>query len=84
MGDKPASIIAKLKKKSREESIPLQQILNLFCQEEFIRRLSKSRYKKNLILKGGFLLYLISGYTARPTIDTDYLLKNYSNDLYAI
>ena len=46
--------------------------------------MSKSRYKNNLILKGGFLLYSISGFTTRPTVDADYLLKNYSNDLEAI
>ena len=58
--------------------------MNLFCQEEFIRRLSKSNFKENLILKGGLLLYSISEFTTRPTIDADYLLKNYSNDIYAI
>lgn len=58
MGDKAASILAKLKNRSKKQGIPLQQLLNLFCQEEFIRRLSKSRYKNNLILKGGFLLYI--------------------------
>ncbi|WP_132995353.1 nucleotidyl transferase AbiEii/AbiGii toxin family protein [Sporanaerobacter acetigenes] len=46
-----------------------------------MRRLSESKYKENLILKGGFLLYSISGFTTRPTVDADYLLKNYSNDL---
>lgn len=75
------SVLAKLKNKSKEQGIPLQQLLNLFCQEEFIRRLSKSKYRENLILKGGYLLYTISGFTTRPTIDADYLLKNYSNDI---
>lgn len=84
MGDIAASILAKLKNRSKKQGISLQQLLNLFCQEEFIRRLSKSRYKNNLILKGGFLLYSISGFTTRPTVDADYLLKNYSNDLEAI
>ena len=59
----------------------MQQLLNLFCQEEFIRRLSISNYKDKLILKGGYLLYSISGFTTRPTVDADYLLKNYPNDL---
>ena len=74
------SILARLKNESKKKGISLQQLLNLFCQEEFIRRLSKSEYKNNLILKGGFLLYSISEFTTRPTIDADYLLKNYSND----
>ncbi|WP_352418884.1 nucleotidyl transferase AbiEii/AbiGii toxin family protein [Proteiniborus sp.] len=84
MADMAASILAKLKNKAKGEGIPLQQLLNLFCQEEFIRRLSESKYKENLILKGGFLLYSISGFTTRPTVDADYLLKNYSNDLDTI
>lgn len=79
-----ASVLARLKNKAKAQVIPLQQLLNLFCQEEFIRRLSESDYRENLILKGGYLLYSISGFTTRPTMDADYLLKNYSNDLDAI
>ncbi|MDY0234757.1 MAG: nucleotidyl transferase AbiEii/AbiGii toxin family protein [Gudongella sp.] len=79
-----ASVLEKLKNKSKKENIPLQQLLNLFCQEEFIRRLSKSPHNKNLILKGGFLLYAISNFTTRATIDADYLLRNYSNDMQSI
>ena len=84
MGNIEASVIARLKNKSKEQGIPLQQLLNLFCQEEFIRRLSKSDYKEKVILKGGFLLYSISGFAARPTVDADYLLRNYPNDMDAV
>lgn len=62
------------------EGMAFQQLLNLFFQEEFIRRLSKSKYREQLILKGGFLLYAISDFKTRPTIDADYLLKNCSNE----
>jgi predicted nucleotidyltransferase component of viral defense system len=79
-----ASVLARLKNKSKEQGIQLQQLLNLFCQEELIRRLAKSNYKEKLILKGGFLLYSISGFTTRPTVDADYLLKSYPNNLEAI
>lgn len=65
MGNIGESVLARLKNKSKEQSIPLQQLLNLFCQEEFLRRLSVSNYKENLILKGGFLLYSISGIIGR-------------------
>lgn len=34
-----------------------------------IRRLLKSNYKDNLILKGGFLLYSISKFITKPTIE---------------
>lgn len=59
MVDMAVSVLAKLKNKVRRQGVPLQQLLNLFCQEEFIRRLSESYYKDNLILKGGFLLFLL-------------------------
>jgi len=36
------SVLGRLKKESKEKGISLQHLLNLFCQEEFIRRLSKS------------------------------------------
>ncbi|WP_312700215.1 nucleotidyl transferase AbiEii/AbiGii toxin family protein [Sedimentibacter sp.] len=84
MSDSAASLLARLKNKSKEIGIPLQQLINLFCQEEFLRRLSKSDYKDNLILKGGFLIYTISNFASRATIDADYLLKNYSNDIETI
>ena len=84
MADVAASTLAKLKKKAKELDVQLQQLLNLFCQEELIRRLSHSMYRDNLILKGGFLLYTISEFKTRPTVDADYLLKNHSNDLTSI
>lgn len=84
MPDVAVSVLAKLRKKAVEQGIQLQQLLNLFCQEEFIRRLTLSRYREKLILKGGFLLYLISEFTTRPTMDADYLLKSYPNDFHSI
>jgi len=84
MPDIVASVLAKLRKKAVGQGIQFQQLLNLFCQEEFIRRLTLSKYREKLILKGGFLLYLISEFTTRPTKDADYLLKDYSNDFHSI
>ena len=84
MANTDASVLARLKNKSKETGIPLQQLLNLFCQEEFMRRLSVSVLKDKVILKGGYLLYSISGFAARPTVDADYLLKDYPNDMDAV
>lgn len=79
-----ASILARLKNKAKAEGIAFQQLLNLFFQEEFIRRLAQSHYRERLILKGGFLLYSISDFTTRPTVVADYLLKNHSNELGSV
>ncbi len=51
-----ASILARLKNKAKTEGISFQQLLNLFFQEEFIRRLAQSDYRERLILKGDQLL----------------------------
>jgi hypothetical protein len=57
MADRPAhtdlgaSLLAKLKNKAKAANINYQQILRLFFQEEFLRRLSKSEYANNFVLK---------------------------------
>jgi len=81
IADVGASVIARLKTRAQKDGLQLQLLLNLFCQEEFLRRIQKSKYSDNLILKGGFLLYCISEFGGRPTMDADYSLKNHSNDM---
>ena len=51
-----AFILARLKNKAKTEGISFQQLLNLFFQEEFIRRLAQSDYRERLNLKGDQLL----------------------------
>ena len=49
MADKAASILAKLKNKAKASGISYQQCLQLFVQEEFLRKLSKSGYDNFLV-----------------------------------
>lgn len=44
------------KNKAKESNRSYQLCLQLFCQEKFLRRLGKSKYAKNLILKGGLFI----------------------------
>jgi len=39
-----ASVLTRLKNQSKEEGIPFQMVLQLFAQEEFLRKLSLSQY----------------------------------------
>lgn len=55
MGNNSASILARLKNESIKRGIPNQQMITLFLQEEFSRRLGKSKYIDKFVLKGGFL-----------------------------
>lgn len=77
--DKGASVLARLKNRSKETKLPMQMHLRLFCQEEFMRRLSKSRYADNLILKGGLQINIMTNFESRATIDADFLLKDLPN-----
>ena len=44
MTDRSASVIALLKNVASERKIEYQTCLQYFCQEEFLRRLSKSKF----------------------------------------
>ena len=79
--DKAKSILSKLKNKSKQTGNSLQLHIQLFCQEEFLRRLSISKYKEDFVLKGGLFIYLVTEFDSRPTIDMDFLLRNQSNSM---
>ena len=81
MADKAAFILAKLKNKAKASGISYQQCLQLFVQEEFLRKLSKSGYEDNLILKGGLFIYTLTNFESRATIDVDFLLRAASNSI---
>lgn len=80
MNSSPSSILARLKNESIKRDIPSQQMITLFLQEEFSRRLGKSKFRDKFILKGGFLLFSLGAGDTRATMDSDYLMKNLSNE----
>ena len=79
--DMGASVLAKLKNKSKISGMSNQVHLRLFCQEEFLRRLSLSNYVDNLILKGGLFIFTLSEFESRATIDIDFLLKQIPSNI---
>ena len=79
--DRAASVLARLRNKARESGISYQQCLQLFFQEEFLRKLSASPYKDNLILKGGLFIYTLTNFESRATVDVDFMLRGLSNDM---
>jgi len=81
MADIAASVLAKLKNKSKAIGISYQQCLQLFFQEEFLRRLAGSRYAENFILKGGLFIYTLTNFESRATVDVDFLMRGLNNDL---
>ena len=79
MADMAASVLAQLKNKAKESGRSYQLCLQLFCQEEFLRRLEKSRYAENFVLKGGLFLYSLTDFDSRVTVDVDFLLRRIPN-----
>ncbi len=79
MADAAMSVLARLKNKAKENGRSYQLCLQLFCQEEFLRRLEKSKYAENLVLKGGLFIYSITGFDSRVTVDVDFLLRRLPN-----
>lgn len=79
MADSASSVLARLKNKAKESGRSYQLCLQLFCQEEFLRRVEKSKYSENLVLKGGLFLYSITNFDSRVTVDVDFLLRSMPN-----
>ena len=81
MADIAASVLAKLKNKAKVSGISYQQCLQLFFQEEFLRKLSASQYAENFVLKGGLFIYTLTNFESRATVDVDFLMRGLNNDL---
>jgi len=69
-----------LKDKARnvsiEKSVTIQEVMQNYMFERLLERLSNSKYKQNIILKGGLLLSSIVGMDFRTTMDMDTYLKS--------
>ncbi len=79
MADIGASVIAKLKNKAKESGRSNQLCMQLFCQEEYLRRLEKSKYANNFVLKGGLFLYTLTEFDSLVTVDVDFMLRKIPN-----
>ena len=84
MNDVGASVLARLKNKARSTGKPFSLYLQLFCQEEFLRRVSMSKYASNLVLKGGMFIYTLTHFESRSTVDIDFLLRQLPNNVEEI
>lgn len=56
---------------AKENNLTVQQVLQNYMFERFLERLSVSKYKEKLIIKGGLLLSSIIGINLRNTMDID-------------
>lgn len=65
---------------SKENNVSAQVLLRNYMHERFIERVSISRYKNNIIFKGGQLISVLVGLESRSTIDMDATIKGLAVD----
>ena len=68
---------AKIKNLALKNHIPAQAVLQNFMLERLLERISLSKYKDMVILKGGMLIASLVGISSRTTMDMDATLRGY-------
>lgn len=66
----------KLKFIAKEKNVEFNAVMRFYMYDRFIVRLSRSKYKNNFILKGGFYLSTLFGIDNRSTMDIDTAILN--------
>jgi len=74
------SVKTKLLNLMNTSGYPYMNLLARYFNERLLYRVSVSRYKNNLLLKGGTLLYAMDGLDTRPTVDVDFMAISISRD----
>lgn len=75
MSNSVQSVKDKLKNISREKNVDFNSVMRFYMYDRFVERLSKSKYKDNFILKGGFYLSKLFGLDNRSTMDIDTAIR---------
>jgi predicted nucleotidyltransferase component of viral defense system len=68
---------AKVKNMALKNHVPAQAVLQNFMLERLLERISISKYKDRLVLKGGMLIAALVGIGNRTTMDMDTTLRGY-------
>jgi len=74
---KAMQLKAKIKNLALKNHIPAQAVLQNFMMERLLERISISKYKDMVILKGGMLIASMVGISNRTTMDMDATLRGY-------
>lgn len=67
----PEQLKGQVRSFAQKRNLQPQEVLQMFLLERVLERLSKSQYKDNFILKGGFLISSMIGVSERTTMDMD-------------
>jgi len=73
----PMQLKAFIRNKAEELNITAQLVMQNYMLERLLERISLSPYRRNLILKGGFLISAVVGLGTRATMDLDTTIKGF-------
>lgn len=74
----PMQLKAFIRKKASEKNISAQLVMQNYMLERLLERVSLSPFKRNFVLKGGFLISAIVGLDTRATMDLDTTIKGFT------
>lgn len=74
---KAMQLKAQIKNLALINHVPAQAILQNFMLERLLERISISKYKEMIVLKGGMLIASMVGINSRTTMDMDATLRGY-------
>ncbi len=69
---------ARIKHLATMNQVPSQAVLQNFMLERLLERISVSKYKRKIILKGGMLIASMVGIHSRTTMDMDATLRGFA------
>ena len=80
----PRQLKDTIKNKEKELKLPANTLINYYMMDCFIERLYHSKYRKNFVIKGGFLISSLIGINMRSTMDIDTTVKGLAIDQNSI
>lgn len=68
---------ARINNKAKDAGIPPQALMQHYLSERFLERLSRSKWRNNIVVKGGILISSLIGIASRTTMDIDTTIRGF-------
>ena len=69
---------ARINIRAKEAGIPAQSLMQSYLFERLLERLSKSKWRDNVVIKGGMLISSLVGVASRTTMDLDTTITGFT------
>lgn len=69
---------ARINARAKEAGIPAQSLMQSYLFDRLLERLSKSKWRDNVIIKGGMLISSLVGVASRTTMDLDTTITGFT------